>query len=90
MDNPRDVYIRVHVTGADAARATLNSVQPSAMGAYLGPAIGVTATAARPVQHVSNTYTVNVSGAGSPATTAREIDRYLRRAGDRSRVSVTQ
>lgn len=87
LDNPRDVYIRVHLTGVDAARSTLSSIQPSTMGAYLGP-MGMAAGPAPTVYNQS--FQIDVSGAGSPASTAREIDRYVRRAGDRSRVSVTQ
>ena len=91
LDNPRDVYFRVHVTGAGEARATMASIQQtSQMGALLSP-MGVTpmAAAAPMAVNTSQTFSINVSGAGNPATTAREIERYIRRAGDRSKVSVS-
>ncbi len=44
------------------------------------------ASGASPVYQTIN---ITVPGAGSPATVAREIERYVRRAGDRQMVSVT-
>jgi len=51
-----------------------------------GPTVGGRATV--PVT-IANTYNITVPGSGSPAVTAREIERYIRRAGDRRQLSVT-
>ena len=90
LDNDRDVYFKVHVTGAEAARRTLLSIEAtSTMNTLLTPMGMAAGPSARVVNNTSNSFSINVSGAGNPAVTAREIDRYIRRAGDRSKVSVS-
>jgi len=86
LDNPRDVYIEVHLTGVEAARRTLGELDNSRSLRGVS-SVGPTAIAAAPVVY-NQSFSIDVSGAGNPATTAREIERYIRRAGDRSKVSV--
>lgn len=92
LAEPRKYTIEYNavVTNAQNTRNVLDGlgrVRTSAIGGFLEPSAAARASGA-PVVY-NQTVSINVSGAGSPATTAREIDRYLRRAGDKTTVSVT-
>jgi len=87
LDQDRQVIINVVVAGAEAARATLAGLErTSSVASYLGPQ----QYAATPtVNNYNQSYSITVPGSGSPAITAREIDRYIRRSGDPRKASVT-
>lgn len=82
------VTIRVQADVSRAKSSIASLTKTSAMGGYLSPVPGPTAALTAAPVAITNNYSVNVSGAGAPEVTAHAIDRYFRRAGDRSRVSV--
>jgi hypothetical protein len=81
------IRVQANVSSAQASIAGLN--RTSQMNSLLGPqAMGLSATTQGAVTY-NQSFSIDVSGAGSPAITAREIDRYIRRAGDPRQASVT-